>query len=151
MEDCRRRPQSKKKIVVPHGSIGFRWGEKGKWNLEEKDGTGKDTDLAMSLIDEADHDEIAEVAFPYFGNRAHEHFAGTNHDSVLVRKVPAKKSQTGRGGGPCRLSLRPLRGQLRSGSWIGDPNSAKSYDEGLPYTPAWQKKSPVFPRITSSR
>ncbi len=34
---------------------------------------------------------------------------------------------------------------------LGDPNSAKSYDEGLPYTPAWQKKSPVFPRITSSR
>ena len=25
-------------IVVPHGSIGFRWGEEGKWNLEEKDG-----------------------------------------------------------------------------------------------------------------
>ena len=24
-------------VVVPNGSIGFRWGEKGKWNLEEKD------------------------------------------------------------------------------------------------------------------
>ena len=24
-------------IVVPNGSVGFRWGEKGKWNLEEKD------------------------------------------------------------------------------------------------------------------
>ena len=23
-------------IVVPNGSVGFRWGEKGKWNLEEK-------------------------------------------------------------------------------------------------------------------
>ena len=28
-------------IVVPKGSVGFRWGEKGKWNLEEKaSGTG---------------------------------------------------------------------------------------------------------------
>ena len=24
------------KVVVPNGSVGFRWGEKGKWNLEEK-------------------------------------------------------------------------------------------------------------------
>ena len=24
-------------IVVPNGSVGFRWGEKGKWNLEERD------------------------------------------------------------------------------------------------------------------
>jgi nitrate reductase alpha subunit len=29
-------------IVVPNGSIGFRWGEKGKWNLEEKASKGAD-------------------------------------------------------------------------------------------------------------
>jgi nitrate reductase alpha subunit len=23
-------------LVVPNGSIGFRWGEKGKWNLEHR-------------------------------------------------------------------------------------------------------------------
>ena len=27
-------------LVVPQGSIGFRWGEQGKWNLEEKDAHG---------------------------------------------------------------------------------------------------------------
>ena len=23
-------------VVAPQGSIGFRWGEKGKWNLEQR-------------------------------------------------------------------------------------------------------------------
>ena len=30
-------------IVAPLGSIGFRWGEQGKWNLEEQDGGGAAT------------------------------------------------------------------------------------------------------------
>ena len=29
--------ETSESIVVPHGSVGFRWGEKGKWNLEEKE------------------------------------------------------------------------------------------------------------------
>src|SRR5262249_17620302 len=75
-------------IVAPHGSVGFRWGEKGKWNLEEKESSGCDTDLRLTL---AGHTEqFADVAFPYFGNIEHDHFTGTNHPSVLVRKVPVK-------------------------------------------------------------
>ena len=76
-------------IVVPQGSVGFRWGEKGKWNLEEKNAAGVETRLRLSLADIKD--ELAAVAFPYFGNREHDHFAGTDHPSVLVRNVPAKR------------------------------------------------------------
>ncbi|MBO8044442.1 molybdopterin-dependent oxidoreductase, partial [Pseudomonas aeruginosa] len=36
-------------IVVPNGSIGFRWGEKGRWNIEEKASNGADTRLRLSL------------------------------------------------------------------------------------------------------
>ena len=36
-------------IVVPNGTVGFRWGETGKWNLEEKDAAGKATKLRLSL------------------------------------------------------------------------------------------------------
>ena len=37
-------------IVVPKGSVGFRWGEKGKWSLEEKDVAGnQETRLRLSL------------------------------------------------------------------------------------------------------
>ena len=37
-------------IVVPQGSIGFRWGEKGKWNLEAKD-VGQPGHQAASVAD----------------------------------------------------------------------------------------------------
>ena len=60
---------------MPGGTIGFRWGESGKWNLEEKDAAGKPTKLRLSLADIKD--DIADVAFPYFGNIEHEHFAST--------------------------------------------------------------------------
>lgn len=50
--------------VAPQGSIGFRWGDDGQWNLEEKDGKGKDVELAKSFIDKDSHDAVADVAFP---------------------------------------------------------------------------------------
>src|SRR5690349_13483732 len=49
-------------LVAPRGSIGYRWGEKGKWNLEEKAGqSGQDTKLALSLVPA--RDEVVPVAF----------------------------------------------------------------------------------------
>jgi nitrate reductase alpha subunit len=41
LEDGRLSTRRPAAIVAPRGSIGFRWGEKGKWNLEEKDGGGE--------------------------------------------------------------------------------------------------------------
>ncbi|KZL27077.1 nitrate reductase subunit alpha [Pseudovibrio sp. WM33] len=143
-----------KKIVVPHGSIGFRWGEKGKWNLEERDGAGKDTDLAMSFIDKADHDEVADVAFPYFGNREHDHFAGTNHESVMVRKVPAKKVKLAEGEALVASVFDLFIANYGLDRGLDDPNSAKSYDEELPYTPAWAEQITGVPKdhiITTAR
>ena len=77
------------RVVVPRGSVGFRWGEKGKWNLEEKESEGRDTSLKLTLA--SGNDGFADVAFPYFGNREHDHFAGTDHPSVLMRTVPVRK------------------------------------------------------------
>ncbi|MBF4211289.1 nitrate reductase subunit alpha, partial [Pseudomonas donghuensis] len=51
-------------LVAPNGSIGFRWGEKGKWNLESL-AAGQETELTLSLL--ITHDSVADVAFPYFG------------------------------------------------------------------------------------
>lgn len=50
-------------LTAPQGSIGYRWGEKGKWNLEQRDGTsGEEIKLQLSLLD--NYDELAEVGFP---------------------------------------------------------------------------------------
>ena len=54
------------RVVVPRGSVGFRWGEQGKWNLEEKNSKGDDTNLRLTLANA--NDGFADVAFPYFGN-----------------------------------------------------------------------------------
>ena len=36
--------------VVPHGSIGFRWGEQGKWSIEPKNAAdGSDVTLTLTL------------------------------------------------------------------------------------------------------
>jgi nitrate reductase alpha subunit len=76
-------------IVCPLGSIGFRWGEQGKWNLEERAGSGQDAKLRLSMA--GTEDSIAGVAFPYFGGQATEYFTRTDHDDVLIRNVPVKK------------------------------------------------------------
>lgn len=48
-------------LVAPNGSIGFRWGEKGKWNLEQR-ADGKDVELKLSLLDI--RDSVVSVSFP---------------------------------------------------------------------------------------
>src|SRR5207247_9118509 len=49
-------------IVVPKGSVGFRWGEKGKWSLEEKASGNQETRLRLSLSDIKDG--LSPVGFP---------------------------------------------------------------------------------------
>ncbi|EAS1996595.1 hypothetical protein AX334_01250 [Salmonella enterica] len=72
-------------LVAPNGSIGFRWGEKGKWNLEAV-AAGVETELSLSLLGQ--HDDVAGVAFPYFGGNENPHFRSVRQEPVLVRKLP---------------------------------------------------------------
>ena len=61
--------EASESIVAPNGSIGFRWGEEGKWNLEER-AKGAEANLRLSQILDEDHDEVVGVDFPYFGGVA---------------------------------------------------------------------------------
>ena len=121
------------KLAVPLGSIGFRWGEKGKWNLEEKNAQGAAIKPRLSLADTKD--EIAPVAFPYFGGIAHEHFESNEQTDVLVRNVPVKKV-----GDHLVATVYDL---LLANYGVG---TAKSFDDDVPYTPAWQEKITGVPR-----
>jgi nitrate reductase / nitrite oxidoreductase, alpha subunit len=129
-----------KNIVTPQGSVGFRWGEDGKWNLEEKNGKGEEVKLQLSLILDDDHDAIADVAFPYFGNREHDHFEGTDHESVLVRSVPAKQIKLRDGEALVATVFDLFAANYGLDRGIGDANVAKSFDDNVPYTPAWAEK-----------
>jgi len=125
-------------VVVPNGSIGFRWGEQGKWNLEEKASSGAETRLALSLADTKD--ELADVAFPYFGNIENEHFTHTNHQSVLERRIPVKRLKLADGEAIVATVHDLFLANYGVDRGFGGGNVAKSYDDDTPYTPAWAEK-----------
>lgn len=134
------------KVVVPKGSIGFRWGEEGKWNLSEEDGGNENTKLKMTLIMEEDHDDVANVGFPYFGNREHDHFEGTEHESVLTRRVPVKKIKLKEGEAIVATVFDLFAANYGLDRGLGGENVASSYDENVPYTPAWAEQITGVPR-----
>ncbi|MGO9356152.1 MAG: nitrate reductase subunit alpha, partial [Xanthobacteraceae bacterium] len=131
-------------IVVPNGSVGFRWGEKGKWNLEERETGGAATRLRLSLAEVKD--ELAEVAFPYFGNREHDHFQGTDHPSVLLRKVPARRIALKDGEVLVASVFDLFVANYGVDRGFGGDNLATSFDDIEPYTPAWAEKITGVPR-----
>jgi nitrate reductase alpha subunit len=131
-------------LVVPQGSVGFRWGDKGKWNLETKDGSGRETKLLLSL--DGASDERAAVAFPYFGNVAHEHFTSTKHDSVLERTIPVKRVALADGEALVATVYDLFLANYGVDRGFGGGNVAASYDDEIPYTPAWAEAITGVPR-----
>ena len=125
-------------VVAPRGTIGFRWGESGKWNLEEKSSDGDAVTLRLSLADI--RDELAEVSFPYFGNIKHEHFASTDHASVLKRRVPAKRLHLVDGETLVVSVYDLMVANYGVDCGYGGDNVASSLEHDVPYTPAWAEK-----------
>ncbi|URD59794.1 nitrate reductase subunit alpha [Sphingomonas sp. KRR8] len=132
-------------IVSPLGSIGFRWGEKGKWNLESRDGKdGREVKLALGLKERAD--ELAEVDFPYFGSGPQSpYFTSTTHGDVLRRKVPVKKLQLVEGETLVASVYDLLIAHYGVDRGFGGL-AAKDFDDDTPYTPAWAEQITGVPR-----
>ncbi|GAB5464166.1 nitrate reductase subunit alpha [Hoeflea alexandrii] len=127
-------------VVVPNGSIGFRWGEHGNWNLEEK-AAGEPVKLRMSQILDTDHDAVVGVEFPYFGGAATNGFEVCDHPNVLTRNVPVKKIKLANGKTAMVATVFDLfcaNYSLDRG--LGGGNVASSYDDDVPFTPAWAEK-----------
>ena len=131
-------------VIAPTGAVGFRWGDPGKWNLEEKDGSGRKTKLRLSLA--GIRDELAPVVFPYFGNREHDHFAGTDHPGVLMRRVPAKRLRLKDGETLVASVFDLFIANYGIDQGFGGEHLAKSYDDLEPYTPAWAERITGVPR-----
>ena len=134
-------------LVAPNGSIGYRWGEAGEWNLEEK-AAGAETSLRMSLVLDGDHDEIACVDFPYFGGDAVGQFAtDADHPDVLTRNIPVRTIRAASGEQVKVATVFDLfcanygldRGL--GGRWV-----TSSYDDDMPGTPAWAERITGVPR-----
>ena len=127
-------------FVTPNGSIGFRWGEKGKWNIEAKEGgEGKDTHLALTFLE--NHDDVVSVGFPYFGGVENEYFTNNKFEDVIHHNLPVKKIRLADGS----ESLVVTVGDLMLANYgvdrgLGGDFVAKSFDDNAPYTPAWQEQ-----------
>lgn len=118
-------------VKLPTGTLGYRWQkEKGKWNLKNEDGiSGEDIKPLLSFIN--DYNEVLNVKFP--------DFTENTSDKFLLRGVPAKKLKTISGDVYITTVFDLLMAQYGiSRGLSGDyPNS---YDDEVPFTPAWQEK-----------
>lgn len=126
-------------LVAPNGSVGYRWGQQGAWNLEER-AQGADTDLLTSLILEQDHDEVVGVDFPYFGGQATEHFVRCEHPDVLTHNIPVKKIKTADGEIMVTTVFDLFCANYGLDRGLGGDWVAKSYDADVPYSPKWAEK-----------
>ena len=126
-------------MVSPQGSIGYRWGEDGKWNIEEREGKdGKETKLRLSLIG----NDVSAVSFPNFSaDASNQHWAAGGHDEVLVKNVPTKTIKGAKGK---KLVVATVYDLMMANYGLdrdlGGDNVASSFDDDIPGTPAWQEK-----------
>ncbi|MCL4773640.1 MAG: nitrate reductase subunit alpha [Burkholderiaceae bacterium] len=145
-------------VVVPNGSIGFRWGrdgrrDAGKWNLESREArSGADVTLALSLIDDAAQaHEAVTVGFPYFGGIETPHFQANDQGaSVTKRQVPAARLTLLQDGERREVLAATVFDLLAAHYGVArglpDENAADDYDSDRPYTPAWQERITGVPR-----
>ena len=117
-------------LACPNGSIGFRWGEDGHWNLRPEDAaSGRGIEAELSC---AGHEALtATVRFPHFV---------PGEPDALTRRVPARRIHLADGTEALICSVFDLLiaqyGVLRgSGGQL-----AADYDDPTNvYTPAWQE------------
>ncbi len=140
------------KVVLPNGSIGFRWGDQdrpdvGKWNLEAREARhGDEVKLKLSVIEDGEQaHEVVDVAFPYFGGRDTPHFSANEQGSdVLAQRVPAVRLELGKGDERREVLVATVFDLMAAHYGIsrGLPGETarNGYDADAPYTPAWQEK-----------
>jgi nitrate reductase / nitrite oxidoreductase, alpha subunit len=112
-------------FAVPKGSLGYRWGEEGTWNLRmEKAEDSKPIAPRLSML--GVHDEVLAVSLPYFDNDgAH----------VMKQLVPVKRIECS---GTTRLVTSVY--DLVLAKYAVDRGIGESEAASVrPFTPAWQQ------------
>ena len=142
-----------KKVAAPFGTIGSRWDESARWNLESKNvADGSDISPQLSFVE--DSDAVVSVGFPYFGNLENDQpiFAHTDHPGILERNVPAKRVHLKDGREVLAASVFDLMiANYGIDRGLGGGNVAASFEDDIPYTPAWQEKITGIPAGTVTR
>jgi nitrate reductase alpha subunit len=132
------------RFAIPNGSIGFRWSEEGRWNLNSRD---SETDAIVDpLLSYAGVSERwVPARFPVFT---------TGKASSRLGRVPVKMVQTPAASLLVTTVFDLLAAQLgvrrREAPQTGMDEPA-GYDDPRPYTPAWQEAVTGVPRADAIR
>lgn len=129
-------------LVVPRGSIGFRWDaqQPGQWNLDPVDArTGNDVDFGLTQLGGSEA-EIVEVSFPYFGGRHHEFFQASELAEVQTRQLPARRVALRDGEVLVATVFDLLLAHYGIDRGLGGVAALDYDDDSVPYTPAWQER-----------
>jgi len=115
---------------MPKGTVGFRWAEeeKGKWNLELKDGlTDEDISPQLSFADA--NDEVVDLEFDDFS---------TNTSNA--RGVPVRYIETDQGRIAVTTVFDLVMAQFGVNRGLSGEYPENYDDADAVYTPAWQEK-----------
>lgn len=118
------------KPKMPMGSVGDRWGkEKGKWNLQLKDGIdGSEINPRITFLQQGDG--VAKVRFDDFADGC-----------TRMREVPTKKIRTADGKTVTVTTVYDLlMAQYGVARGLQGDYPTNYDDERFPYTPAWSEK-----------
>ncbi|WP_325049159.1 nitrate reductase subunit alpha [Dongshaea marina] len=132
-------------LIAPQGSIGFRWGEEGRWNLEPREGA-KGEAIQPRLTNIGAYDEILDISFPYFGGIEHEHFANNPQQEIIKHKVPVRAITTKQGTLYVATVFDLMVAHYGVDRGLDSQSQASSYEDNAPYTPAWQEKITGVPK-----
>jgi nitrate reductase alpha subunit len=137
-------------LAVPTGSIGFRWGEAGKWNISGRAANGSELDPVLTLLTEGS--EIAKVAFPYYaGTGLGELFAAKPGPDVLVRGVPCRRIAGTAGELRVATIFDVMAAHYSIDRGIGGDLMADANSVDAPYTPVWQEAITGVPAAVVER
>jgi nitrate reductase alpha subunit len=104
--------------------------------------------LKLSLLDGRKSDaDTARVGFPYFGGIRSEHFpANDQAGDVLVRTVPVTHVALRDGKALVATVFDLLVANYGVARGLAGEHAALSFDDDIPYTPAWQEQITGVPR-----
>jgi len=121
--------EAKDEIIVPNGTMGQRWEEDVKWNLQLENADGTRVEPALSIEKHAE--KWQEIHFPYFDNRG---------NGTFKRPIPAMKVQFADDTERLVATTYDVMLSQYGVNRIDSELEATGYDDVTSiYTPAWQE------------
>ncbi|MCJ1779189.1 nitrate reductase subunit alpha [Mammaliicoccus sciuri] len=122
--------QNSKQFVIPNGTMGQRYEEGVKWNLNLVGEDGKAIDPALSFKDH--ESKVITIQFPYFDNDGN----GIFERPIIVKEIENRDGET-----IYIATIYDLMTSQYGVRRLNHPLEATSYeDENSMYSPKWQEK-----------